>query len=53
MDINISGPGSMEILGHLVPVLLLYCVPPLLAIAAGLLIFFLGRRHVRRKYGKK
>ena len=43
----------MEILGYLVHVLLLYCVPPLLAIAAGLLIFFLGRRHVRRKYGKK
>ena len=34
-------------------VLALYALPPLVAIAAGLLIFFLGRRHVRRKYGKK
>ena len=32
---------------------LLLFLPPLLAIAAGLLIFFLGRRHVRRKYGGK
>ena len=33
------------------PVLALYALPPLVAIAAGLLIFFLGRRHVRKKYG--
>ena len=31
----------------------LYAVIPLTAIALGLLIFFLGRRHVRKKYGGK
>ena len=30
-----------------------YILYPLAAIALGLLIFFLGRRHVRRKYGGK
>ena len=53
MGIEITGPVTLEILVRLAPILLLYCVPPLLAIAAGLLIFFLGHRHVRRKYGKK
>ncbi len=32
---------------------LLLFLPPLLTIAGGLLIFFLGRRYVRRKYGGK
>ena len=32
---------------------LLLFLPPLLIIAGSLLIFFLGRRHVRRKYGGK
>ena len=32
---------------------LLLFLPPLLTSAGGLLIFFLGRRHVRRKYGGK
>ena len=32
---------------------LLLFLPPLLTIAGGLLVFFLGRRHVRRKYGGK
>ena len=31
---------------------LLYALIPLLAIALGLAIFFLGRRYVRNKYGK-
>ena len=34
-------------------VLALYALIPLAAIVLGLLIFFLGRRHVRRKYGGK
>ena len=34
-------------------VLVLYALIPLAAIVLGLLIFFLGRRHVRRKYGGK
>ncbi len=34
-------------------VLALYALIPLAAIVLGLLIFFLGRRHVRRKYGVK
>lgn len=33
--------------------LALYALIPLGAIVLGLLIFFLGRRHVRRKYGGK
>ena len=31
----------------------IYALIPLAAIILGLLIFFLGRRHVRRKYGGK
>ena len=38
---------------NLVLAMLLYMLIPLTAIVAGLLIFFLGRRHVRRKYGRK
>ena len=34
-------------------VLVLYALIPLAAIVLGLLINFLGRRHVRRKYGVK
>lgn len=34
-------------------VLLLYALVPLAAIVLGLAIFFLGRRHVKKKYGKK
>ena len=34
-------------------VLGLYALIPLAAIVLGLLIFFLGRRHVRRKYSGK
>lgn len=30
-----------------------YLLIPAIAIVGGLLIFFLGRRHVRKKYGKK
>ncbi len=30
---------------------LYYAILPIAAIVGGLLIFFLGRRHVRRKYG--
>ena len=35
-----------------VRLLLFLILSPVLAIAAGLLIFFLGRRYVRRKHGK-
>lgn len=38
---------------RLVLVLGLYALVPLALIAAGLLIFFKGRRYVERKYGKK
>ena len=34
-------------------VLGLYALIPLAAIILGLLIFFLGRRHVRKKYGRE
>lgn len=34
-------------------VLGLYALIPVVLIAAGLLIFFKGRRYVERKYGKK
>lgn len=34
-------------------VLGLYALVPLALIAAGLLIFFKGRRYVEQKYGKK
>ena len=34
-------------------VLGLYALIPLAAIVLGLLIFFLGRRHVRKKYGRE
>lgn len=45
-------------LGSSVPVRLflvmgLYALIPLALIAAGLFIFFWGRRYVERKYGKK
>ena len=51
---NMTGSVTGTILGQMMPrFLLLYCLPPLAAIAVGLLIFFLGRRHVRRKYGKR
>lgn len=36
---------------RLLSVLGLYALIPLAAIVLGLLIFFLGRRHVRKKYG--
>ena len=32
---------------------LLYALVPLLAIALGLAVFFLGRRYVQKKYGKR
>lgn len=32
---------------------LLYALIPLLAIVLGLAMFFLGRRYVRNKYGKR
>ena len=32
---------------------LLYALIPLAAIGLGLAIFFLGRRYVRKKYGKR
>ena len=32
---------------------LIYALVPLAAIGLGLAIFFLGRRHVRKKYGKR
>ena len=37
---------------NLISLFLPYALVPLLAIGAGLAIFFLGRRYVRRKYGK-
>lgn len=37
---------------EIVAFFLLYALIPLLAIALGLAIFFLGRRYVRNKYGK-
>ena len=36
---------------EILPAFFLPLLPPALAIAAGLLIFFLGRRWVRRRYG--
>lgn len=38
---------------RLVAFFLLYALVPLAAIALGLTVFFLGRRYVRSKYGKR
>lgn len=37
----------------LIALVCLYALLPILAIVAGLLVFFLGRRYVRKKYGRK
>ena len=48
-----GGIEMMPATSGVMSVLLLLLLAPVLAIVAGLLIFFLGRRYVRKKYGKK
>ena len=51
-NVGVGIVGNMEKSTVIIEVVQ-YVLSPLAAIVLGLLIFFLGRRHVRRKYGGK